>query len=102
MIYPGIYSYNAPFRGPKESKEISKFFVSVVHDISVGAGEITEQATQAEDNLIFCLNSGRQPGAGLQTAATINGENFAYQGVWAVSTRINATEAIVDRILEDL
>jgi hypothetical protein len=50
MIYPTIYKYNAPYRGPKSAKEINKVLTTVAHDSEEVYKELTRQAEMAREN----------------------------------------------------
>jgi len=94
MIYPSVYSFSAPYRGPKESNEINKLFTSIVYDLNVATNEIQAQSTNNESAVKFFLNGDGLPEIPFPTAGSIEGTNYAYTGIHKQLNSISITQKI--------
>jgi len=102
MVHPTIYSFNAPYRGPKESKEVNKLFTSITYDISIVYDELVRLGILTTDNLRFCVNAGAQPQMEFTSAGNINSEHYNYKNINALNQKLNALDSIAQNILADL
>jgi hypothetical protein len=102
MIYPSIYNFNAPYRGPKEDKEIKKLFTSITHDISVVFTELEAENITFSNNLKFCVSANIDPPLNIDTAAVINDSMYSYQGITKLSQSIDNMQSRINQILENL
>jgi len=81
LIYPSIYSFNAPYRGPKQSKEINKLFTSIAYDLAAVETESEDQNVKAKDILSFYIKTEPSPSTRFPTAGIIDGTNYKYAGI---------------------
>ena len=114
MIYPTMYSFNAPYRGPKASKDIDKLFTSIIYDVSTVSTELASQSNKTYTNLKFCVNASVDPFTIFQTAGTIDGIDYNYRGIdtkkdevveesdLGLNQSLNNIEMKLDHILENL
>lgn len=102
MIFPSIYPYKAPFRGPKVKNEINKLFSSVVHDISIVYNELEKKSAVIPDNLKFQMMSDRIPLTNVPTVRAIENEVYIYKGVDNLANSLNGMSMRIEHILENL
>lgn len=102
MIHPSIYSFSAPYRGPKESKEVNKVFTSIIYDLLDVYNELLQLSSTSNNNLAFCINQEKEPKTEFPTAGLIGDTNYSYKSVIKISQSINAANMRIDQILENL
>jgi hypothetical protein len=102
MIYPSIYSYNAPYRGPKEDKEISKLFSSIEHDLITVYDALTDKDAVLPSNLEFFICGDGSLSVKTETASIINDSLYSYKGIDDIARDMNGMSMRINNILEKL
>jgi hypothetical protein len=100
MIHPSIYNTVATYRGPKHSKELSKLFTSIVHDLGVANNELDALRQSQINNLLFCL---KETNTTQNIPVTnLNGEQYKYVGVDNLSNKVNNIKLKANKIMAEL
>lgn len=103
MIYPTVYFFNAPYRGPKSRIEINKIFTSIIYDIATVYDEAAMQEEQVPKNLSYCTENRGELGIDLDTAGLVNGtDNYSYIGTHTMGKKINNLMFKAEEILKNL
>lgn len=101
-IYPTIYRYNAPYRGPKNSDELNKLLTSIGHDIDVMHKVIEEHKEFIDENFLFSLYRKEECNSNIETNGLIDGKQANFLSVRELATSINSIENNLDNMLKNL
>jgi hypothetical protein len=97
-----MYNFNAPYRGPRDSKEMQKLFASIGHDITVAYNELEEKNDILPKALEFCIVADIESPIDVDTAAIINSTSYSYKGTNELTKNINDISMRINHILEIL
>ena len=101
-IYPTIYRYNAPYRGPKNSEELNKLLTSIRHDINVMQKTTEEHRKIINENFLFSLYRQTECNSNIDTNGLIDNKQINFSSIREIATSINAIEDSLDNMLKNL
>lgn len=108
MIYPTISPYNAPYRGPRNLKDINNFLTSANYDVKSALAHSKVQKTHIDRNL------GHAYGQRVETISNLNNyqrvenpekefsENIAYTSVKELDQKLSDMETKLRGMLKNL
>lgn len=103
MIYPSFYKYNAPYRGPRDSKELNKTLTSIKHDINIAKLENEKHRDAIYENIKHAIGSSDKAMTGeMNTAVELNGELQKYEGIDVLSNKLRDMESQLNAFLKNL
>lgn len=103
MIYPSLYRYNAPYRGPRDSKELSKTLTSIKYDIDTLTAEAKRQENDISNNIKHAIGEiDTALTDKMTTAVEINEDDQKYEGLNYVQIKLRLIDRELDAFMRNL
>jgi hypothetical protein len=101
-IYPTLYRYNAPYRGPRSYRELNKVLTSIGHDISKAKEANLVHSEAIETNIRFCNTKDGTEVSNFNSSAVIGEETRSFQPLNEIRKKINSMDDKLDNILKNI
>lgn len=101
-IYPTLYRYNAPYRGPRDFKEINKVLTSIGHDIGVVEEAIRDQKESIDRNLRYYQEEKGDYVANIDSYGKIQGIHVELLSQKEIRNKLNSMSLNLDRMIANL
>lgn len=103
MIYPSLYRYNAPYRGPRDSKELSKTLTSIKYDLQIAGAEAEKHKGFIYGNINHALGITDTAVTGsMNTVVELNEIQQQYEGIDSLINKLRIMEKQLDVFLKNL
>lgn len=108
MIYPTISAYNAPYRGPRNLKDINNFLTSANYDIKTALASSQAQTSHINQNLGYAYGEKTEVVSNFNNYQRVENpekefsSNLAYTSVTELDRKLSDMEVKLKSMLKNL
>lgn len=101
-IYPTLYRYNAPYRGPKNYKEINKVMTSIAYDIDTVKEISREHEDSIESNMDFYIYKNSECISNLEPQGEIESNILEFKPGITMAKAVNSMDDRLDNMIKNI
>lgn len=101
-IYPTIYNYIAPYRGPKNHKELSKLITSIKHDIETVKLTAKDHKDIIKSNIKFIVEKTDINNSNIEPICLLEQEKYEYKSLSEITAKLNSIDLKLDQMISEL
>jgi hypothetical protein len=102
MIYPSIHRYNAPYRGPRDKRELGNVMTSIWYDINVLYDSCDVQRLNSDNNVKYAMSGSETPTLNGSTSPSLNNEEVSYRDINDMVHSIDSMSTLLNNALKNL